>query len=53
MNNSFLEKVVLITGGASGIGRETSMLFAEDTAKVVVGDFDRTAGLATVDDQVP
>ncbi|KQV36995.1 glucose 1-dehydrogenase [Rhizobium sp. Root1204] len=31
-------KVVLVTGGGSGIGREASLLFAEYGAKVVVAD---------------
>ena len=31
-------KVVLITGGGSGIGRATSLLFATEGARVVVSD---------------
>jgi len=41
-------KVALITGGASGIGRVASMLFAREGAKVVLSDVDDDAGAATV-----
>lgn len=41
-------KVALITGGASGIGRVASVLFAKEGAKVVLSDVADDAGAATV-----
>ena len=43
------DKVVLITGAGSGIGRETAVLFAKNGAKVVVTDVDENGGKETVD----
>jgi NAD(P)-dependent dehydrogenase (short-subunit alcohol dehydrogenase family) len=36
----FTDKVVLVTGGSTGIGRATSLLFARQGATVVIGDVD-------------
>lgn len=42
------DKVALITGGGSGIGREASLLFAREGAAVVVADVADDAGRQTV-----
>lgn len=45
---NFTDKVAIVTGGSSGIGRATALLFAKHGAKVVIGDVD-LAGRETVE----
>ena len=42
------DKVALITGAGSGIGRETSLIFAAEGAKIVVVDINDDAGRESV-----
>ncbi len=44
----FDEKVALVTGGASGIGRASAVLYAREGAKVAVSDMDSKGGEETV-----
>src|SRR5699024_4551610 len=44
------DKVVIITGGGSGIGKETSILFAKEGATIVVNDLNEDSGQQTVEE---
>jgi 3-oxoacyl-[acyl-carrier protein] reductase len=48
-NIGFAGKIVVVTGGASGIGRATALAFAECGANVAVVDVDEERGEALVD----
>ena len=42
------DRVAVVTGGGSGIGRATALLFAEEGARVVVNDLHLAAAEKTV-----
>ncbi|WP_186289438.1 glucose 1-dehydrogenase [Burkholderia gladioli] len=42
-SSRFMDKVVIVTGASTGIGRATAIAFGREGAKVVIGDFDDTA----------
>ena len=48
MSTRLANKVALVTGGASGIGKATSLLFAREGATVVVSDVNEAAAKRTV-----
>ncbi len=48
MTKRLQDKVTLITGGGSGIGRATAVIFAKEGAKLAVADVNADGGLDTV-----
>src|SRR5690348_7606812 len=49
MPTELQDKIALVTGGTSGIGRDTAVLFAKAGAKVVVAGRRETEGKETID----
>ncbi len=49
MPNELQNKVAIVTGGTSGIGRDTAVLFAKEGAKVVVAGRREVEGQETTD----
>ncbi len=48
--NTLANKIALVTGGASGIGRATAILFAQEGAAVAIVDINRELGQSTVNE---
>jgi 3-hydroxybutyrate dehydrogenase len=44
------DKVCIITGAASGIGKEVALTFAREGGKIVIADLNRDAAQATANE---
>ena len=44
------DRTVIVTGGASGIGRATALLLAREGARVLIGDIDEPGGRAVMEE---
>ncbi|NDE77511.1 MAG: SDR family NAD(P)-dependent oxidoreductase, partial [Proteobacteria bacterium] len=44
----YIGKVVIVTGGAMGMGQATAIAFGREGASVIVADIDDAAGAETV-----
>lgn len=49
MTDRLVDKVAIITGGASGIGRASALLFAEQGARVLIADVNLEAATRTME----
>lgn len=49
MGYDLTDETAIVTGGSSGIGRQTAMRFGDEGANVVVADVDAAGGAETVD----
>jgi|SRR5882762_7274013 len=49
MTQELQNKVAIVTGGTSGIGRDTAVLFAKEGARVVVAGRRQAEGQETID----
>jgi NAD(P)-dependent dehydrogenase (short-subunit alcohol dehydrogenase family) len=45
-----INKVAVVTGGSSGIGRATALLFAQEGARVAIFDLDEAGGQQTIEE---
>ncbi len=47
MSNRMKDKIAIVTGAGSGIGKGIAMMFAEEGAKVIAVDFNEESGMET------
>jgi 3-hydroxybutyrate dehydrogenase len=50
MSKKLQDKIAIVTGAASGIGKEIAIVYAAEGAKVVIADMNMTAAQATADE---